>query len=205
MTARRALPAVALAAALFAAASAPAAGQGEIVRLSITVAPVVAAGAAVPLTVAVDADPGALSYRSDHLRLRVRYAGECAGTFAGTPGPVAIDARIPDPGTANTTYHATLNGSAAVASLGTYSVCAFLEEEGTGRLFAQDSDTQFQATAGCTAASRTDARDAAALRTARRQLAHAKGSRRAALRRRIKRLVALQRAAANSMQSACAG
>jgi hypothetical protein len=196
---------MALAATLLAAAATPAAGQGEIVRLSITVAPVVAAGAAIPVTAAVDADRGALSSRSDHLRLRVRYAAECAGTFAGTPGPVAIDMQIPDPGTANTTYHATLNGSAAVASLGAYSVCAFLEEQGTGRLFAQDSDTQFKTTAGCTAASRTNARDATALRTAQRQLARAKGSRRAALRRRIRRLAALRRAAANSLQTACAG
>jgi hypothetical protein len=205
VSASRALPAVALAATLLAASATPAAGQAEIVRLSITIAPIVAAGAAIPVTVAVDADRGALSARTDHLRLRVRYAAECAGTFAGTPGPVAIDTQIPDPGTANTTYHATLNGSAAVASLGAYSVCAFLEEEGTARLFAQDADTQFQATAGCTTASRTDARNAAALRTAQGQLAHAKRSRRAALRRRIKRLAALQRAAANSLQAACAG
>jgi hypothetical protein len=205
MSARRALPATALAAMLLAAAAAPAAGQGEIVRLTITVAPIVAAGAAIPVTVAVDADRGALSLRGDHLRLRVRYASECAGTFAGTPGPVAIDTQVPDPGTANTTYHATLSGSAAVASLGVYSVCAFLEEQGSGRLFAQDSDTQFRATAGCTAASRTDARGAAALRAAQRQLAHAKGSHRAALRRRIKRLAAMQRAAANSLLTACAG
>jgi hypothetical protein len=196
---------MALAAVLLAVAAAPAAGQGEIVRLSITVAPVVAVGAAIPVTVVVDADRGALSSRGDHLRLRVRYAAECAGTFAGTPGPVAIDTQIPDPGAANTTYHATLNGSAAVASLGAYSVCAFLEEQGTGRLFAQDSDTQFRATAGCTAASRTDTRDIAALRAAQRQLARARGSRRAALRRRIKRLAVLERAAANSLQSACAG
>ncbi len=196
---------MALAATLLATAATPAAGQGEIVRLSITVAPVVAAGAAIPVAVAIDADRGALSSRTDHLRLRVRYAAECAGTFAGTPGPVAIDARIPDPATANTTYHATLDGSTAVASLGAYSVCAFLEEEGTGRLFAQDSDTQFQATAGCTAASRTNARDAAALRAAQRQLARVRGSRRAALRRRIKRLAALRQAAANSLQAACTG
>jgi hypothetical protein len=205
VSASRALSALALAAALLAAAAAPAAGQGEIVRLSITVAPVVAAGASIPVTVGVDADRGALSLRGDHLRLRVRYAAECAGTFAGTPGPIAIDTQIPDPSTANTTYHATLNGSAAVASLGAYSVCAFLEEQGTGRLFAQDSDTHFQTTAGCTTASRTDARETAALRAAQRQLAHAKGSHRAALRRRIKRLAALQRAAANSLQSACTG
>ena len=118
MKARHGLPAIALAATLLAAAATPAAGQGEIVRLSITVAPVVAAGAPIPVTVAVDADRGALSSRTDHLRLRVRYAAECAGTFAGTPGPVAIDTQIPDPGTANTTYHATLGGSAAVASVG---------------------------------------------------------------------------------------
>jgi hypothetical protein len=203
--ARHGLPAIALAATLLAAAATPAAGQGEIVRLSITVAPVVAAGPPIPVTVAVDADRGALSSRTDHLRLRVRYAAECAGTFAGTPGPVAIDTQIPDPGTANTTYHAALTGSAAVASLGAHSVCAFLEEEGTGRLFAQDSDTQFQATAGCTAASRTNARAAAALQAAQRQLARAKGSRRAALRRRIRRLAALQRAAAKSLQAACTG
>jgi hypothetical protein len=205
VTVRRVFAASALAAAVLAAAAAPAPGQGEIVRLSITIAPVVAAATAVPVTVAVDADRGALSSRTDHLRLRVRYAAECAGTFAGTPGPVAIDTQIPDPGSANTTYHATLVGSAAVVSLGVYSVCAFLEEDGTQRLFAQDSDTQFQATAACTAASHANARDTAALRAARRGLPHAKRSRRAALRRRIKRLAAQQQADANSMQTACAG
>jgi hypothetical protein len=203
---RRAAMASLLAAALLGTAAVSAAGQGgEIVRLTITVAPVVAAGAPIPITVAIDADQGALAQRSGHLRLRVRYASECSGTFAGTPGPVAIDTQIPDPGAANSAYHATLQGSAAVTELRSYSVCAYLVEDGTGRLFAQDSDTQFRATAACTSASRGDARIAAALRTAHRRLTHARGARRAALRRRIARLVAQQQAAANSLQSACAG
>lgn len=186
--------------------TAPALAQnGEPVRLTVTVAPVVAAGRAVPVSVAIDADPGMLSQRSDHLRLRVRYASECAGTFAGTPGPVAIDTQVPDPGATNAAYHATLSGAATPTQLGTYSVCVYLVEEGTERLFAQDSDTQFRATAACTDASRGDARVAAALRTARAQFKHAHGTRRRRLRRRIAGLVAQQQAAANSLQSACAG
>jgi hypothetical protein len=203
--ARRSLAALAATlAALALTFAAPATAQnGEIVRLTISVAPVVATGAPIPVTVTIDADQGALSQRSDHLQLRVRYAAECAGTFTGTPGPVAIDTQIPDPAGANTAYHATLHGSASVAALGTYSVCAYLLEQGTGRLFAQDSDTQFRATSACTDASRGDARVVAALRTARRQLKHAHGARRAALRRKIARLLAQQQATANSLQSAC--
>lgn len=193
-----------VAALALATSAAPAAGQAEIVRLTVAIAPVTAAGAPIPVSVAVDADRGALSSRAGHLRLRVRYAAECAGTFAGTPGPVAIDARIPDPGAANATYHARLDGSAAVAALGSYSVCAYLEEEGTGRLFAQDSDSQFQATAACTKATQDATAAANALAAARRRLAHARGRRtRARLRRTVIKLAASSRAAERSRRSAC--
>ena len=199
---RRAAAAIVAAGAL--AGAAPAAGQGEIVRLTIAVAPVVAAGAPVPLAVTVDADQGALTARQGHLRLRVRYAPECAGTFAGTPGPVAIDAQIPDPGTANTTYHATLKGSAAVPALGAYSVCAYLEEDGSGRLFAQDSDTQFNATPACTAATRNAAAARSALKAARRKLAHVHGAaRKRTLRAKLRRLRARQGAAVRAERTAC--
>jgi hypothetical protein len=201
---RLAVASLAAIATLAAASPAPA-QNGEVVRLTISIAPTVAAGTPVPVSVVIDADQGVLAQRSDHLRLRVRYANECAGTFAGTPGPVAIDTRIPDPGAANTTYHATLSGAATLSALGTYSVCAYLVEEGTERLFAQDSDTQFRATSACTDASRGNARLAAQLRAARSRLKHAHGARRRKLRRQIAGLVAQQRAAANSLQSACGG
>lgn len=194
--------ALAIAPALAAAAPA-AAPQDEPVRLSIEVAAVVAAHAAIPVSVTLDADRGALSARSGPLRLRVRYAAAaCSGTFAGTPGAVALDERIPDPAAAGT-YHAALDGAAEVAGLGAYNVCAYLEEEGTDRLFAQSSDARFQATAACTDASSAVQRGDSQLGAARRKLAHAKRSRRAAIRRRIAQLVAQQRAAQRSQRTAC--
>ena len=164
------------------------------VRLAITIAPTARLAKPLPITVRVSADPGVLDSATAPLRIRAKLAGECGGTFDTTPGPVLIDKQLsPQPATGHA-YQATAHGSGTPTSYGVQTVCAFLEEEGDNRQFANDTTDAptVDVLEPCTvAAGRYDAALAALKRTE-RKLRHTK--RRAhAKRARLKRLAARER------------
>ena len=159
------------------------------VRLAITIAPVARLAQPLAITIDVSADAGALDTATAPLRIRAKLADECGGTFDTTPGPVLIDEQLnPQPATGQA-YQATGRGSGNPTAYGQKTVCAFLEEEGDNRQFANDTVNPpiVDVSKPCTVAA---ARYDAALRSlarAKRQLRHAK---RRANRDRLKKLVA---------------
>jgi hypothetical protein len=157
----------------------------EPVRVAVDAPAVAPRAIPVRIAVAVDADPGALDARTAPLRIRVRLARACGATFDSTGGQTVLDAELnpqPQPATA---YTSRVSPVASIRSYGTFTACAFVEQEGDDRLYAFDGTTEVSVTARCTvAASR-------AQRLARR-LAHA---RRKAIRRRLRRRLAAARAA----------
>ena len=109
------------------------------VRLAITIAPVARLAQPLAITVNVSADAGALDTATAPLRIRAKLADECGGTFDTTPGPVLIDAELnPQPATGQA-YQATGRGAGDPTAYGQKTVCAFLEEEGDDRQFANDT------------------------------------------------------------------
>jgi hypothetical protein len=159
------------------------------VRLAITVAPVARLAQPLAITVNVSADAGALDTATAPLRIRAKLADECGGTFDTTPGPALIDAELsPQPATGQA-YQAAGRGAGDPTAYGRKTVCAFLEEEGDDRQFANDTvdPPMVDVSKPCTAtANRYDAARKSLAR-ARRQLRHAK---RRANRLRLKKLVA---------------
>jgi len=144
----------------------------EPVRLAVSAPAVASLDLAVPITVTVTSDPGAFDIADAPVRLRVRLSpGECRDTFDTTSGAVAIDARLSLPPRPSPAFTQTLSGHAAPADYGGESVCAFVEEEGSNRLFANDTDTQVVVSRPCTAATRSQASAVAALAEARAALA----------------------------------
>ena len=176
---------------LVAVSATAAAGADSItpVRLAITIAPTARLAKPLALTVTVTADAGALDSSTAPLRIRARLAGECGGTFDTTPGPVLIDQRLnPQPATGRA-YTATAQAAGKPVAYGQQTVCAFLEEEGDDRQFADDTvdPPQVDVSKRCTLAAGRYDRDRAALARAKRQLRHA---RRPARRAQVRKLIA---------------
>lgn len=159
------------------------------VRLAVTIAPAARLGKPLAITVMVGADAGALDPATAPLRIRAKLAGECGGTFDTTPGPVLIDAQLNPQPAIGKAYQSTSRGAGVPSAYGQKTVCAFLEEEGDNRQFANDTldPPQVDVSKPCTAAAaRYDAAEVS-LKRAKRQLHHAK---KAARRRQLKKLVA---------------
>jgi hypothetical protein len=160
------------------------------VRLSISVAPVARLSKPLAISVEVSADPGVLDTATAPLRIRAKLASGCGGTFDTTPGPVLLDAELsPKPATGQA-YSATARAAAGKpTAYGARTVCAFLEEEGDNRQFANDTTDppQVNVSKPCTLVAGRYDRDRAALAHDKRQLRHAK---RRAKRARLKKLVA---------------
>jgi hypothetical protein len=171
---RRAL-ALGLLAACALASSAWADG-GEPVTMDVSVPGVVASGIGFPVRVTVTSDPGALSGATAPLRVRVRAAAECGASFDSTPGAVLLDAPLGSNG--------TVAGRGSTTTFGTFTACAFLEEQGDDRLFAFDDSTSFAVTHACTTFTRRAAAARSSLRKVRRAMHHAHGARRRTLARR---------------------
>jgi hypothetical protein len=154
------------------------------VRLTITVAPTARLDASLPITVAVSADAGALDDRTGPLRIRVKLAGECGGTYDYTQGAVLLDQQLnPQPATGHT-YSAVAQGSGRPAAYGVQTVCVWLNDS-EDRTWANDQSLQVDVSQACTtAAARYDA--------ARRQ----RRARRLAGERRRQRALASDRGAA---------
>jgi len=146
---------------------------GEPLTMDVSVPGVVASGAGFPVRVTVK---GALAGATAPLRVRVKAATECGGTFDSTPGAVLLDSPLGSNGTAA--------GRASTTSFGSFTACAFLEQQGDDRLFAFDDSTSFAVTHACTTFTRRAAAARSSLRKVRGAMRHAHGAHRRTLARR---------------------
>jgi hypothetical protein len=120
------------------------------VRLGITVTPKARRHAQLPITIQVSADAGALDPATAPLRIQVKLASECGGTYQYTPGTALLDARLSPQPTKSQPYSATAKGSGKPAAFGAQTVCVFLNEEGDARTFASDQSTVVNVSRPCT-------------------------------------------------------
>lgn len=128
------------------------------VRLSISIAPIARLHKPLQVTVQVSADAGLLDDRSGPVRMRVKLATECGGTYQYTSGATLLDKRLSPQPTTGRVYSAVASGSGKPGSYGVQTVCAWLEDEGDRRVFASDQSTQVNVSRSCTrAAARYDA------------------------------------------------
>jgi hypothetical protein len=97
-------------------------------------------GSPFEIQVAVEAEPGALDIAATPLRVRVKLAPECGGSFAGTPGPAALEATLPPPAPGQP-YAQTISGQVTETEPGTDTICTFLEDA-QERQFATDTQTE---------------------------------------------------------------
>jgi hypothetical protein len=123
------------------------------VRLTIRVTPIARLHKPLAVTVHVSADAGALDTgRTAPLRVRVKLASECGGTFQYTSGVVLLDKRLSPQPSFDKPYSAVAHGAGRPAAYGSYVVCTFLEEEGDNRMFANDESVQSTVSRACTTA-----------------------------------------------------
>jgi hypothetical protein len=178
----------ALAAVVLAAGTASVAGADSFtpVRLAISVTPVARLHKPLRVTVHVSSDAGVLDDRSGPLRMRVKLAAECGGTYEFTSGVVLLDKRVSPQPTTGHAYLGAASASGRPTSYGVQTVCAWLEDEGDQRVFASDQSIQVDVSRVCTrAAARYDA-------------ARHRRVTGAAARRRKRRIVAADRRAARA-------
>jgi hypothetical protein len=122
------------------------------VRLSIQVAPVARLHKPLQVTVRVTADPGALDNRSGALRVQVKLADECGGTYPYTSGTTLLDQRLNQQPATGHAYSAAASGSGRPAAYGSGIVCVWLVDEGDGRVWASDQSVQVSVSQACTSA-----------------------------------------------------
>jgi hypothetical protein len=158
---------------LLACCGAASADPLEPVSLAVTAHSTASRHAPFRVRVAVTADPGALDVRTAPLRVRVRLAPECGGSFTGTAGRTILDRELSPQPAAGQAYSATATGAKMPAAYGTFAVCAFLEEEGDNRQFATETDGLVAVTHRCTSASDRYASLKRRLAAARKRHAHA--------------------------------
>jgi hypothetical protein len=111
--------------------------------------------------------------------VRVRAATECGASFDSTPGTVLLDAPLGP--------SATVAGTAVTHTFGTFTACAFLEQQGDNRLFAFDDSTSFTVTHGCTTFTRRAVAGRQRVARLRRAMRRAHGAHRAVLARKVAR------------------
>ncbi len=138
----------ALAAFLVVAATAGAALLEPVTITATAPEPQIVAGAPFKLEVAVEAEAGTLAIAAQPLRVRVKLAPECGGSFAGTAGPAAFEQQLPAPGSGP--YKQLVSGKVTAGAPGTAVVCAFLEDA-TERQFATDTEEEITVAAAGTA------------------------------------------------------
>jgi hypothetical protein len=120
------------------------------VRLGIAVTPVARRHVKLPITVQVSADPGAFDPATGTLRLQVKLASECGGTYQYTPGTVLVDKPLSPQPAKGEPYSATVKGSGKPPAFGEQTVCVFLNEEADNRTFASDQSTLVNVSRRCT-------------------------------------------------------
>lgn len=121
----------------------------EPVTVTATAPETVTAGSPFKLEVAVEAEAGTLDIAAAPLRVRVKLAPECGGSFAGTPGPTALEQVLPNP-VAGAAYSRTVTGQVTASGTGTDVVCAFLEDS-QERQFATDTEEEVNVMSPATA------------------------------------------------------
>lgn len=119
--------------------------------------PRIVAGTPFKLEVALEAEAGTLDIAARPLRVRVKLAPECGGSFAGTAGPAAFEQTLAGP-PAGAALKQMLIGKVTASTPGTEVVCAFLEDA-TQRQFATDTEEEVTVLAAgavkqCTAAAK---------------------------------------------------
>ncbi len=141
---RRPLLAAALLALTIALAGAALAAADSFtpVRLEVTAASKVKRHHPLAIKVKVSADKGALRPATAPLSLRVKLAGECGGTFSGTPGTKVLDRRLEPQPRRGRPYTVTVKGSVKPERTGRLTVCVYLEEQGDNRVFADDTSAR---------------------------------------------------------------
>jgi hypothetical protein len=149
------LASVSVATAAIAYSAAAGADSFTPVRLAINIAPVARLHHPLKVSVDVSADPSVLDNATGPLRIRVKLAQECGGTFASTPGITLLDQQLrPQPATGRA-YDANASGSGRPTRYGDQTVCAFLEETGDNRMFANDTSNEVNVSRKCTTAAAT--------------------------------------------------
>lgn len=201
-----------LAALLIVAATAGAALLEPVTITATAPEPQIVAGTPFKLEVAVEAEPGTLDIAAQPLRVRVKLAPECGGSFAGTAGPAALERTLPAPA-AGAAYKQSVSGKVTAESAGTEVVCAFLEDA-QERQFATDTEEEVTVLAAgavkqCTAATRqltTAKRKLKRLEhridKVKKQVRSAHGAHRKALVRKLHKLRAHERKAAKRRKAA---
>jgi hypothetical protein len=161
------------------------------VQMTVSMAPVARLHVKLPTAVTISADPGALDQRTGSLYLGVRLTStECGGNFENTSGPTMLLRTLDPQPAAGRAYQITVRGFGRPTAYGDQTVCMYLEEAGTQRVFANDESQTVDVSQPCTAAGTSYDKAAKALARARRQLRRAK---RTGQRRRLKKLVAKRR------------
>ena len=122
------------------------------VRLGIAISPVARLHEPLQVTVTVAADPSVLDNRIAPLRVEVRLASECGGTFETTPGAALLDEVLSPPPATGQGYYASAHGAGRPATYGLRTACTYLEEEGDNRVFAHDESVQVDVSRSCTVA-----------------------------------------------------
>jgi hypothetical protein len=200
-------------AALLIVATAAGAALLEPVTITATAPePQIVAGIPFKLEVAVEAEPATLDIAAQPLRVRVKLAPECGGSFIGTAGPAAFEQALPAPA-AGAPYKQLVSGKVTVASAGPEVVCAFLEDA-TERQFATDTEEEVTVLAAgavkrCTAATKqlTTAKKKLKrlehrIHKVKKQVKKAHGAHRKALARKLHKLEAHKRKAAKRRKAA---
>jgi hypothetical protein len=152
---RRALIACVAAGGVIAYAAAAGADSFTPVRLGITIAKVARLHQPLKVNVDVSADASVLDNATGALRIRVKLAQECGGAFSSTPGVTLLDQQLRPQPTTGHPYEATASGSGRPTSYGDQTVCAFLEESGDNRMFANDTSNDVNVSRKCTTAAST--------------------------------------------------
>jgi hypothetical protein len=162
------------------------------VTLGIGVTPVARLGVPLRVKVTVHADPGVLDTADGPLRVQVKLASECGGNFQTTTGVTLVNAPLNPPPTVGVAYSGGASGSGRPAAYGMRTLCTFLEDSGSNRVYANDESVSTSVTAACTSAGRAYDSASRALRAAQHSLRRAHTR---AARRRDRRLMAKRRSA----------
>jgi hypothetical protein len=167
----------------------------EPVTVTATGPGTVTAGTPFKLEVAVEAEANTLAIAAQPLHLRVKFAPQCGGSFAGTPGPAALDQVLPAPTAA--AYKQNVVANVTASGSGTEVVCTFLEDS-TERQFATDTEEEITVLTAAEAASRKHQ-----CTSAKKQIAKAKRQNKR-LAKRIRKVKRLEKSADGAHRKALA-
>lgn len=208
---RRAAAAVAAAAlSLAGAAATSTAGADSFtpIRMTVAIAPIARARVPLHTTVSVSADAGVLDLAQGPMRVGVKLAVECGGTFETTPGVTLVDHALTPQPTRGKAYTATARGSGRPVFFGAQTLCVFLEDSTVGRVFANDESGSVTVSKPCTNTALRYDRATKTLKAAQRALRRT-SRHRTARRRQLQRRIARDRRTATrdrrGARAACGG